>query len=473
MEKNTKRIIAIVLVVVLAVGIGGGVYILFLAPGAEDFVWSSSNAPGAPAGISSDQIIKIGVAGDIGEIQGDAAWEGSYLAAKHINEAGGLDINGTTYYIGVTYEDTDEVNPNFITSRGIAAAERLVYNKKIQLSLGGFRSESLLAYQEVFMDNKIPFINTGAATDIFCQNVMGFYDHYKYFFRINPINSTALGTQILYFLANHIIALNATYPHFNNSIKIGILAEDLTWTTPNIEAIVGMLPAVTGLFSAGAITVDIVKTILYDITLTSGDMATHLNTLEAAGCDIVIPLISAQGGIMMMTQYADLKPEYLIIGIDVQAQLDTFWSDSGGTCIYETLLQIGYNTSKTAESIPFWNAYYEEWGHEPLYIASGSYDAVDTFVWAINESQSLNTDIIVATMENITKANYLVGVGGNIAFWPTSHEIVAGYPYGYALFCQWQANETKVVVSSYNFVYPDALKTGNYTVTPWVHTAWS
>ena len=471
MKQLTKRISAIAIVAVVATGIGLGAWFFLLAPGAGEFQWSSANAPGAPAGISADRIIKIGVAGDIGEIQGDAAWEGAYLAAKEINEAGGVDINGTIYYVGVTAEDTDEVNPNFITSRGVAAAERLVFNKKVQFATGGFRSEALLAYQLAFMSNKIPFINTGAATDLFCQNVMEEYETYKYFFRINPINSTSLGYQILYYMAFQMYVLNATYPN-HEVLQIGILAEDLTWTKPNIDAIQDILPLVT--MGAFGFLANISKLIKYDITLEPGDMATHLNAFTTAQCDIVIPLISGQGGIMMMTQYADLTPDYLIIGIDVQSQLDTFWADSGGACIYETILQIGYNTSKTAKSIPFWNAYYAEWGHEPLYIASGSYDAVNTFVWAINQSQSLSADTIVTTMETITKSNYLVGAGGNLAFWPMSHDIVFGYPYGYALFCQWQADGSKNVIPSFNLVYPDAtISTGSYTMAPWVHTAWS
>jgi branched-chain amino acid transport system substrate-binding protein len=351
----------------------------------------------------------------------------------------------------------------------------LVFNKRVQFATGGFRSEALLAYQLVFMNNKIPFINTGAATDVFGQNVKNEYAIFKYFFRINPINSTSLGTQILFYLAFQMLLLNATYPN-HDVVDVGILAEDLTWTVPNVAAITNSLPAITSLISGGLLVANIAETILYDITLTSADMATHLTTLEAAGCDIVIPLISAQGGILMMNQYATLTPDYLLIGIDVQSQLDTFWADSGGDCIYETILQIGYSTNKTTKSIPFWNAYIAEWGNEPLYIASGSYDAVNTYVWAINQSQSLNADTIVTTMESIDRGNFLEGAGGNIAFWPLTHEIVYGYPYAYALFCQWQTAGTKAVLPTFfgtnPQAYPDTLATGSLVVAPWVNASW-
>lgn len=472
MEQLTKRILAIVIIAVIGVGIGVGAWYFLLAPEAGDYSWSSKDCPGAPSGLTSDEIIKFGVLGDVGEIQGDGQWEGAYLAAKEINEAGGVEINGSTYYVGVVIEDTDESNPNLVTSRGIAAAERLVYNKKVQFATGGFRSEALLAYQEVLMDNKIPFINTGAATDIFCENVQSWYARYKYFFRINPINSTALGGEILYYLARQILVLNATYPE-HDVVDIGILAEDLTWVDNLVAAIQVKLPYVTNLFSGPAnFTINIAKTIRYDIALTSGDMNTHLSTLETAGCDIVIPVISAQGGILMMTQYAASEPDFLVIGIDVQSQVDTFWDLTGGDCIYETILQSVYDTNKTSKTEEFWDNFLAEWDHEPLYTAVGSYDAMNTYVWAINQSQSFNVDTMVTTLETLTKTNYLEGASGRIAFWGT-HDIVEGYPYGCTLFGQWQANGTKVVIPTYGMVYPDSIATGNYVVAPWVDTAWS
>ena len=476
MEKNMKRIIAIVLVVVIASGVGVGAYFLLLAPGAGDYVWTASDAPGAPAGISADQIIKIGCAGDTGEIQGDANYEGAYFAAKTINEAGGLVVGNTTYYFGVTKEDTDESNPNLVTSRGIAAAERLVYNKKVDFGIGGFRSEALLAYQEVFMDNKIIFIDTGAATDIFTHNVKLFYDRYKYFFRFMPINSTSLGGEILFTIAGYIMTLNATYPNFDIK-QVGILAEDLTWTASVIAAIQGMLPGFTGGWA------EVITPIKYDITLSATDMNTHLQTLDAAGCDFLIPVISAQGGVLMMQQYDLYSYPFQIFGIDVQAQLDTYWASSGESAAYETIMQTLHRTNKTSQSIAFWDAFRLEFGHDPLYIACGAYDATIALKNAINRTQSFNALNLIAEMETWTKANPQEGVAGNAAWWPGTHDLVEGYPNGFTLWCQWRDDGTKAVIPAPRYhiayggfippLYPDWMATGDYEIAPWVHTAWS
>lgn len=478
MEKLTKRIIAIVIIAGLGVGGGLGAWYFLLAPGAGEYSWSSKDCPGAPSGISSDHIIKFGITGDVGEITGDGAWEGSYLAAKEINEEGGLEINGTTYYIGVTREDSDEANPNLVTSRGIAAAERLVYNKKVQFGIGGFRSEALLAYQEVFMDNEIIFINTGAATDVFCENVRSWYTRYKYFWRSMPINSSSLGEQIFNYLFTLIYVLNATYS--GEIANVGIIYEDLTWTEDLVAGIgyyfgpYGPIAKYRNMLTAS---------IPYDVTLTAADMLTHVNTLMAADCDIVIPIISAQGGLMLMQHYATLQPNFLVVGIDVQSQLDTFWTQTNGDCIYEIMMQSIHVTNKTPTTIPFWNAFRAEWGHDPLYTASGSYDALNFIVWAINETQSLQAyPTLTQKMETATRANILANpelfpssVGGLGAYWPTTHDLVAGYPFGYTLFCQWQANATKVIMPSYNSIYIDSQLSniGTLILPPWLITDWT
>ncbi|MFX1566730.1 MAG: ABC transporter substrate-binding protein [Promethearchaeota archaeon] len=474
MESLTKRILAIVIIAVIGVGIGVGAWYFLLAPGAGEYAWSASDCPGAPTTINASQIIKIGCAGDTGEIQGDANYEGAWFAAKRINEAGGVVVNGTTYYIGVTQEDTDESNPNLVTSRGVAAARRLIYNKKVQFGIGGFRSEALLAYQEEFMDAKMIFIDTGAATDDFCTNVRDDYDTYKYFFRWMPINSTSLGGEILGTLAAFIVSMNLTYP--NHDVKeIGILAEDLTWVDSLVGAIQLYLPYYTNL-TANALTnkswyPTILTPIKYDVTLSATDMNTHLQTLQTAGADIVIPVISAQGGILMMQQYALNQYDYLIFGIDVQSQLDTFWTSSGGDCLYETIMQTLHQTNKTESSLEFWSAFIAQFSHEPLYIACGAHDAVMGIVDAINATQSFNADAIIAHFETWTKANPHPGVSGGGAWWPGTHDLVEGYPYGYTLWCQWQTGGAKKVIPAPN-LYPNWMATGSYLIAPWVNATW-
>jgi branched-chain amino acid transport system substrate-binding protein len=451
MERLTKRILAIVLIAVVGVGVGITVWI-FVAP----YSWGAKDCPGAPSNITEDQIIRIGVLGGLYDIQGAGQLEGAQLAAYQINTAGGITINGKTMYIGITAEDTDESNPNLDTSKGVAAAERIINYKQVQLLTGGFRTEALQVYLETVMNAKIPFIDSGAATDSFCQNVLDNYARYKYFFRDNPINSTALGGEIIRFLAYYAGALSSPL-YANRTInKFGILYEDLDWAYPLVAALKAYLPYYTG----GSI----VASVAYPITATQTDMDGYISDIDANNTQILIPVISAQGGILMMKSYATAKPGFVVIGIDVQSQLDTFWSDSNGNCQYETILQSLGNTTKTPKSMPFWNAYIARYHHEPLYTAVGSYDAINLYAYAINQSQSLNANDIVTELETINAAHPLAGAGGYAAF-TRSHDILEGYPYGYTLFVQWQAGGFKAVVPSFGAIYPDSIATGYY-LTP-------
>ncbi|MHA2287862.1 MAG: ABC transporter substrate-binding protein [Promethearchaeota archaeon] len=452
MEAKLKRILAIVLVVVIVIGIGIPVALFFFAP----YRWSSEDAPGAPAGLTPEQIIKIGVLGGINDIQGEGAVEGAELAAKEINEGGGVVVGGNTYYVGITSEDTDESNPNLDVTKGVAAAERLIDYKNVQFALGGFRSEALLAYQEVIMDAKIPFLGTGASTDIFCQNVLDNYARYKYFFRNMPINSTSLAKEILTTLLFYFGYLNATNPE--NIHKYSLLYEDLTWTAGMVAFLKAYLTGTYGYTLA--------TEIAYPITATQTQMDGYMSQLDGNNTQLLIPLISAQGGILMMNSYATVEPGFVVIGIDVQSQLETFWTDTSGNCAYETILQSLHATNKTDKSIPFWNAFKAEYGHEPLYTAVGSYDAVNLIVWAIEQSQSFSANTIVTQLETLDRSSPLDGAGGQAAF-TNSHDVVEGYPYGYTLFVQWNSTGGKAVVSTGGLVYPDTIVTGPYQTPIW------
>ena len=459
-----KRIIAIVLVVGIAsAGIGIGLW-FFLTPQASVF-----ETPGV-TGIPDNRLIKIGLLGGINDIQGKGNYEGAKLAARNINQAGGVTVNGTAYYIGLVTEDTDESNPVLDVTNGVNAAEKIIHVDGAEYIIGGFRTEALKAYVEVIMDAKKLFLGTGASTDYFCYNVYGesysSYNRYKYWFRVMPINSTALGGATIGQLA-FLKAYLSSPGVLNKSItKVAILREALDWTIPMDTALNAYLP----LYGY-----TIVADIAYPITATSTDFATYWNQIEAAGAQITVPVISAQGGIYMMSQYADLEPQCLIVGIDVQSQLDTFWEDTGGTdviqgdCAYEMIMQSVLRTNKSDLTIAFWDDFVATFDHEPLYTAVGAYDAVNLIAEGINSTASFTADSLITWLEGFTKASPLVGhsVSGINTAWGPAHDLVTGWPYGTTLWCQWKADGTKDCVTSGGTQYPDSIVTGPIALPPW------
>jgi branched-chain amino acid transport system substrate-binding protein len=72
------------------------------------------------------------------------------------------------------------------------AMERLMTRDKVDFVVGGFRSEAVLAMQDIAMDYKKIFIGCGAAHPELCTRVAKDYETYKYFFRGTPFNSKFL-----------------------------------------------------------------------------------------------------------------------------------------------------------------------------------------------------------------------------------------------------------------------------------------
>ncbi len=454
MEKNTKRIIAIVLVVAIAgAGIGVGVW-FFLSPAAQEAGWET---PGV-SGIPSDRWIKCGYLGGLRGIQGAGGWNGAWLAAYDINtKDNGIDVNGTRYYVAVKARDTNEHDPQLPISTGLAAAENLIYVDEARYLFGGFRTEVTRAMVEVAMDEDLIFFGAGSATDEFCVNVFNNYPRYKYYFRQTPISSSKLAFEILQYLGHLINVMEANLSRRVN--KVAILREQLDWT-------VGM----SGLFNAlaPAINISIVYEVAYDIT--NPDFETYWDLVESNGAQIAIPVVSGDTGIQMMKQYGLTQPKCVVFGIDVEGQMTDYWATTGEACEYEILLTtLPPNCNVTTYSAQFYSDFIARFGYGPtIYTAPGTYDAVGTLIWAINETQSFEELDIIAKLETLNGTTYLSADRGvsapQLSYttgnepWQnpaatTRHDVMEGWPFGTTRFAQWQNGELKCVPTGVGTFY--------------------
>jgi branched-chain amino acid transport system substrate-binding protein len=405
--------------------------------------------------IPPSNLIKIGILGDMKDVTGIHAWNGAFLAAKEINQAGGISIGGSRYNIGIVSKDTDEANPMLDITKGITAAEQMVNLYAPDFIIGGYRLEALAVYLDVIMDNHVPFISIGADSDYFCQKVLDNYTRYKYFFRTMPLNRSAFTAEFI----DYIISLSSYLgSHYGGIVdKVAILREDLEWTMSMSAALNYYLP----LYGF-----TVMEDIAFPLTITSVEMAAHWAQINATGAQITIPLISGQAGILMMTQYAGLQPGCLVVGIDKLSQFEMTWDDTGGACQYEVIPQPVYKTNKTSLTLPFWNSFIDMYDEESFYTGAGAYDSIKILIEAVNETQSLNPDTIIGKLEGYDHTTPFQGASGLISFTP-SHDLLEGWPYNTYLFCQWNSYGTKEVLSSYNSVYPDSIVTGALKIPYW------
>jgi len=393
MERNTKRIIAIIAVLAVAgTGIGVGVWYV-LQPEANPYEY-----PGLTGQKPLDQTIKIGVLDGM-EFTGAYSWGGAYVAAEAINEGGGVEIGGKTYWVGLVREDTKESLYEYDTAT--AATIRMIEHKPHAI-LGGFRSEVFSTYIDRVMTAKIPFMITGAATTEFCQEwVRDAYPFYKYLFRDMPINSDHLGEHLGHLLPNYIIP--EIEDHQGKPVdSVRIVHEEIMWTTRIKDELIVILNSTVG---AENITTSLIGT---DWTAT--EFQGLWGNIKSSGNQLVVPIISdATHGIMFGSFYNALKPNCTVAGINVVAQIEQlYWPYTAGACVYEvTTHGIAY-VNFTERTHPFYDRFVELFGPtigSPLYCSIGGADAVNLFVEAIVNGESFAALDIVAELEKFNATN--------------------------------------------------------------------
>ncbi|MFX1501058.1 MAG: ABC transporter substrate-binding protein [Promethearchaeota archaeon] len=433
--------------------------ILDLEP--SDVILGNYTFPGTSGPVYLNESIKIGLLGDLEDPTGDHNWKGALLAAKEINEGGGIDIysNGTYYYVGLVAEDTDETNETLDVMKGVEAANKIISYDPHAI-IGGNNNDSVSAYIEPIMDAKIPFLGTGNAANEFCQNVQNNYNRYKYFFRVSPLNSTMIGTDVLYQLAFTIINLNGTYDGWFKNVTV--LRDNVSWTEGMSSAIKSSLPAIVSGITSGNIVLNTINEYNISTSVTYSEMTDIWNQVNRSMAQLVVPIFSSNASIIVSQTYGDVKPMCLMEGIDIASAIDDFWDNTEGGCQYEIMTHTLYDSS-----IPFFNDYVEEYNINPLYTAVGAYDAVYMLTNVSLSSQSLKADDIITGMEGFNRANPFIGPGGRIAFWDNTHELVAGYPYAYSRWCQWHLDGTKVVIPSSYSAYPPSIATGSLILPYW------
>ncbi|MFX1420123.1 MAG: ABC transporter substrate-binding protein [Promethearchaeota archaeon] len=423
----------------------------------SDIYSGSYFVPGTSESISFDQILKIGLLDDMNHVSGDHAWKGAILAAREINEGGGILINDTRYYIGLVYENTDEANTNLDTSKGIDAAQKMVDIHQPHFVIGGFKIESLEKYLDIIMDNKIPFLCTGNGYDSL-NKVASNYSTYKYFFRVMPLNGFAGILEFLKYISYLSLYLNGKYGGLD---KVAIIREDKSYSDQWSSYVLHPNLPSFGL--------SIVYERIFPSNVTIGDFENYWLEIEAVDAQITIFLTDDPSGIPMAQAYKKIKPQCLVISMDTQSEYEDYWDDTEGGCQYIIRISHIHNTSITSLTIPYLNKFFDEYGSEPYYPGTGSYIAVKLLVNATIDAQSFDSDKIVTSLEKINQSNTFLTPCGKFAFTP-SHDIQEGWPNAVGFWKQWKyidGTTELLPAGGITNIYPDSLVTGFLRIPPW------
>lgn len=328
--------------------------------------------------------IKIGVIGPMQFVQGKGHWNGAIMAEEEINAKGGVKVGKKKMKIELVKADSNEfLNVTDATN----AMELLMTRDKVDFVVGGFRTEAVLAMQDIAMEYQKIFIGCGAAHPELCTRVAQDYDTYKYFFRGTPFNSAFLvRTSFLHLkFVGDILKKELGL----EKIKVAVVAEKAMWADPMVAATEGFLPKI-GMESVGVWRPSPVAT----------DVTAELSAIQRAGAQMIFTIFSSSVGIPFARQGGELKIPAVQVGINVEGQKDGFWEATQGMGEYILTMNtycrgVEYNELTT----PYIETYYKKFGETPTYTAD-TYAAIKhTLVSAIEEVGSLDADKLVKVIE--------------------------------------------------------------------------
>jgi branched-chain amino acid transport system substrate-binding protein len=395
--------------------------------------------------------IKVGVIGPMTDIQGRNHWQGATMAMNEINEAGGIKVGEAKMPIELIKANSNE---NVSVPDSVTAMEKVIIQDGADFVVGGNRTESVLAMQDVAMDNKTIFLNCGSGGVEVCSRVAKNYDRYKYTFRVSTLNSNYLSQVLVLVLksvSNQVKAQLGT-----DKLKVALLMDKLDWAEPIVTAappiIKGLGMEVAGVWRPSA---------------TASNLSAELTAIKGSGANIILTGLAGASGIVYAKQWEELEIPACSVGINIEAQSTSFWAATGGKGNYETTLNTIAPVAITSKTLPFIEKYQKQWGEFPPCYAS-TYDALYVLKEAIERAGTLDADTIVAELE---KTKY-EGVCGTIAFYPLDnpapHDLVFGPGYVTAVAIQWHDGKMTCVWPDGDWQGVKYPGTVEYVVPPWV-----
>jgi len=314
------------------------------------------------------------------------------------------------------------------------AMELAITRHKVDFLVGGFRTEAVLAMQDIAMDYKKIFIGCGAAHPKLCTRVAKDYKRYKYFFRATPINSMYLVKTCFIHMATvgGIMKKVLGIP----KVKVAIVAEKAMWVDPMIAAAKGFIPKI-GMEVVG----------VWRPSQVATDVTAELSAIQRSGAHMIFTTFSSSVGITFARQAGELKVPAVQVGINVEAQKDGFWEATQGMGNYVMTMNTYARGVEVNELTPrFVNIYIKRFGETPTYTADTYAAIIYGLAPTIEEAGTLDADKIVAILEN---REYAVP-GGKVKYLKDAqgrhlHELKWGPGYITTLGVQWQDGKLKGV----------------------------
>jgi branched-chain amino acid transport system substrate-binding protein len=356
------KIQSIILIAIIVVAAVGGVTAYVLLSGTEQ----------------AADTIKIGVLADLDGLFGKDLWQGAILASEQLNDQGGI-LGKKIQVIG---EDTDQESNEDMNSIS-SALNRLISLHKVDFVIGFAPGEIALVVQEIIAQEKIIFIAASSSPDAITQRVLDEYDKYKYYFQVQW-NASA----VFQGMTDSLVQMREQ-TGFN---KVGYIYEDLGIAKAWAEGLDNALTELGfELAYKGAVPVGTV------------DFSSYFAAAEAAGIDVIVPLIMTETGIPFVKEWYDRQsPTFLYGGYAGGTNVPESWDWTERKCehLVTAAFPLTANYSLTSETVPLSEAYVSRWNETPLGTAAFAIDSL-LFILpsAIERAGTIETEAVVEALE--------------------------------------------------------------------------
>jgi len=322
----------------------------------------------------SSETIKIGILNDSDGLWGKSIRQATILAVEEINSEGGI----LGRQVELIEEDDDAGADSVVLTNALT---KLITVHKVDFILGGPGGQSASLVQDIIAQHKIICIQGNTIPEEITQRVLDDYEKYKYYFSTG-FNDTCVMLGIADSI-KHIRDLTG----FN---KIGYLAE--VWAEDTMEKLDVFLPE-NGF------------ELVYKSMIPYGtfDFSSYFAAAEAAGVQVLFPMIATDSGIAFCKEYYDRQSPMVIFGgLCSLVSNPNGWEWTEGKCNHMDFAEFPTTTGYpfTSKTLQTRDAYMNRWG-EPIDVnAVGLYDKIRFILAdAIERAGTIETEAVIKALE--------------------------------------------------------------------------
>jgi len=282
---------------------------------------------------------------------GIACTNASKLAAKHINEEGGILALGGAELNLIVEDATSDA------TQARSQAERLITQNQLAAGTGCYSSSITLVVTEVSERNKLPWVTGSVSDQLTARN-------FKYFFQVSPKSSMFGKMQV----ETAKLLGDEVGPKLN---KVAIIFEDTSYGTSTSEGLKN---------TAEELGFEIVMYEAYSAGFT--DASPLVNKIKASGAEILFPVSYLTDAILISKTMRDMDVNAAVIGGGAGYLMPEFWEGLGSDAEY--VFSVGSWAMDISCPAVEWfaKAYQEEYGEFLMEHAGEAY----VMMWVIKEA---------------------------------------------------------------------------------------